>query len=119
MSARRASWPVRISAAVLILTAAWAAAPGLFTDRNPLKGRPVDKFQPPSAAHWFGTDHLGRDVLTRVIYGTSHTVATAGLAVAVGCCSAVPSASPPASADLWSMPSPCERPTCCWRCRGS
>ncbi|AAS03406.1 ABC transporter permease [Mycobacterium avium] len=84
MSARRASWPVRISAAVLILTAAWAAAPGLFTDRNPLKGRPVDKFQPPSAAHWFGTDHLGRDVLTRVIYGTSHTVATAGLAVAVG-----------------------------------
>lgn len=84
MSARTASWPVRISAAVLILIAAWAADPGLFTDRNPFKGSLVDKFQPPSAAHWFGTDHLGRDVLTRVIYGISHTVATAGLAVAVG-----------------------------------
>lgn len=26
--------------------------------------------QPPSTAHWFGTDDLGRDLLTRVIYGT-------------------------------------------------
>ena len=27
-------------------------------------------FQPPSAAHWFGTDNLGRDIFSRVIYGT-------------------------------------------------
>lgn len=25
--------------------------------------------QAPSAAHWFGTDHLGRDIFTRVLYG--------------------------------------------------
>lgn len=81
---RSASWSVRLSAALLILVAAWTVAPGLFTERNPVKGKPVDKFQPPSSMHWFGTDHLGRDVLTRVIYGTSHTIATAGLAVAVG-----------------------------------
>lgn len=28
-----------------------------------------DKFVPPSAAHWMGTDELSRDVLSRVIYG--------------------------------------------------
>lgn len=28
------------------------------------------RLQPPSAAHWFGTDDLGRDVFARVIYGT-------------------------------------------------
>jgi peptide/nickel transport system permease protein len=81
---RSVSWPVRLSVALLILVAAWAVVPGLFTSRDPLKGRPVAKFQPPSLTHWFGTDHLGRDVFTRVIYGTSHTIATAGLAVAVG-----------------------------------
>ncbi|OCB10209.1 peptide ABC transporter permease [Mycolicibacterium porcinum] len=79
-----APWSVRISGAILILVAAWAIAPGLFTSRDPLNGNRLDKFQPPSLAHWFGTDHLGRDVLTRVIYGTSHTILTAGLAVAVG-----------------------------------
>ncbi|MEZ0364143.1 ABC transporter permease [Mycobacterium sp. pUA109] len=81
---RSAPWSVRLSAALLVLIAAWAVAPGLFTGRDPLQGNPVDKFQPPSPTHWFGTDHLGRDVLTRVIYGTSHTILTAGLAVAVG-----------------------------------
>src|ERR1700676_167957 len=27
------------------------------------------RLDPPSSAHWFGTDELGRDILTRVIYG--------------------------------------------------
>ncbi|WP_084436892.1 ABC transporter permease [Aldersonia kunmingensis] len=81
---RGLSLPVVLSAALLLLVVIWTFAPGLFTSFDPLTGNHVEKFQPPSWEHWFGTDHLGRDVLARVIYGTSQTVLTAGLAVAVG-----------------------------------
>jgi ABC-type dipeptide/oligopeptide/nickel transport system permease subunit len=36
---------------------------------------------PPSAAHWFGTDEIGRDILSRVIVGTRITLAIAGASV--------------------------------------
>jgi peptide/nickel transport system permease protein len=34
----------------------------------------ADLFAPPSSAHWFGTDELGRDVYSRVIYGSRVTL---------------------------------------------
>jgi peptide/nickel transport system permease protein len=44
--------------------------------------------KPPSMAHWFGTDDLGRDVLTRVIYGARASLSagaiSVGIALAVG-----------------------------------
>jgi peptide/nickel transport system permease protein len=39
--------------------------------------------QPPSAAHWFGTDDLGRDVLARVLYGARVSLAVGLLSAAV------------------------------------
>jgi peptide/nickel transport system permease protein len=42
---------------------------------------PIDRMQAPSWAHWFGTDNLGRDVLSRCIYG-------AQLSVIIGCSAA-------------------------------
>ncbi len=43
---------------------------------------------PPSSAHWFGTDDLGRDVMTRMIYGASISLevgfVAAGIAVIIG-----------------------------------
>lgn len=51
---------------------------------SPLKIDVLHKLQPPSAAHWFGTDHLGRDLLSRVIYGarTALTIAMVSVAIA-------------------------------------
>ena len=37
----------------------------------------------PSAAHWFGTDDLGRDVLSRVIFGTQASLAAGVVSVTV------------------------------------
>ena len=35
---------------------------------------PLDRIQPPSLEHWFGTDNLGRDVLSRCLYGAQLSV---------------------------------------------
>lgn len=47
-----------------------------------------DARQPPSPRHWFGTDHLGRDVFSRVVLGARDVLSLAGLgtlaAVVVG-----------------------------------
>ena len=39
----------------------------------------ADARQPPSAAHWFGTDNLGRDVFSRVLLGARDILVLAGL----------------------------------------
>lgn len=43
----------------------------------------ADARQAPSAAHWFGTDSLGRDVFSRVVLGARDIVALAGLGTAL------------------------------------
>ena len=44
-----------------------------------------EALQPPSAEHPFGTDDLGRDILTRVLYGARYTLTLALSVVAVAC----------------------------------
>jgi peptide/nickel transport system permease protein len=41
------------------------------------------KFQPPSSAHWAGTDHLGRDLLSRIIWGARLALGIAITSVAI------------------------------------
>ena len=48
---------------------------------DPLAVFPTRRLRPPSAQYWFGTDMLGRDVYSRVMYGARVSV-TVGLAVA-------------------------------------
>jgi peptide/nickel transport system permease protein len=46
--------------------------------------------RPPSAAHWFGTDELGRDQLSRVLYGLRVSLAVAALSVLLSLLVGVP-----------------------------
>jgi peptide/nickel transport system permease protein len=48
------------------------------------------KLRPPSAAHWLGTDHFGRDVLSMLMVGTHNSVAVALVAVGIGAGFGVP-----------------------------
>ena len=73
-----------LTALPLLLVLGWALFPGLFTSADPIAGVGAEKFLAPSAQHWFGTDHLGRDIYARVVHGTSQTLLTAGLAVLIG-----------------------------------
>ena len=49
---------------VLAVFSPWIAT------HDPIRVNPTQRLKPPSAEHWFGTDHLGRDVFSRVIYGS-------------------------------------------------
>jgi peptide/nickel transport system permease protein len=50
---------------------------------DPLQTRPAQALQPPSWAHPLGTDGLGRDTLSRVIYGARVSLAVAVIAVSI------------------------------------
>ncbi|ANI40001.1 ABC transporter permease [Mycolicibacterium vaccae] len=73
-----------LSVLFLVLVFGWALFPELFTGRDPLIGVPRDKLQPPGAEYLFGTDHLGRDVFSRVVHGTALSLQATAIAVAVG-----------------------------------
>lgn len=69
---------------IVVIALAWVIAPQLFTGHDPLQGIPADKLQAPSAAHWLGTDHIGRDVFARVVHGAVNSLSGALIAVTLG-----------------------------------
>ncbi|GAA5344282.1 ABC transporter permease [Planifilum fimeticola] len=51
----------------LILFASLLAS--VLSPYDPTKIHIAERFQPPSSDHWFGTDEVGRDILTRILHG--------------------------------------------------
>jgi len=60
-----------------------------------------DVFAPISAAHWLGTDYLGRDMLARVIEGARYTVGVAFIATLLACAAGVTLALLAAASNRW------------------
>jgi peptide/nickel transport system permease protein len=62
---------------LLALFAPW------ITPYDPMALKILDRLQSPRAAHWFGTDELGRDVFSRVIFGARYSLLIGALVVLV------------------------------------
>ncbi len=82
---QRLGWPGTLALAIVLifvlvaLFAPWIAP-------FPLQGaggpNVAAKLSPPSADYWLGTDHLGRDILSRIVYGTRVSLTNGMLIVA-------------------------------------
>ena len=70
--------------ALVALVALGAAVSFVWTPYDVAKLAIVDRLQVPSAAHWLGTDHYGRDILSMLMVGARTSIAVALVAVGIG-----------------------------------
>jgi peptide/nickel transport system permease protein len=68
---------------VLVLVIAAILAP-LITPFDPVEQHPGLELQPPGSQFWLGTDHLGRDLLSRILFGSRSSLLIGLLAVGLG-----------------------------------
>ena len=80
-AANRGAFAGVIILGLLIIASAFAP---LLTPYRYDRIAPLSVFSPPSQAHWFGTDHFGRDVMTRVLYGGRLSLMVGLIATGVG-----------------------------------
>ena len=71
-----------IGAVLVGLVVGIAALSLIWTPHNPITLNIRGKFGDPSAIHWLGTDQLGRDTFTRILYGGRVSLAVGSAAVA-------------------------------------
>jgi peptide/nickel transport system permease protein len=73
-----------IGLVVVMLWIAAAILAPLLTPYEPLQQNVADRTQPPNTVHFWGTDELGRDIFTRVLYGGRITIPAGILVIVFG-----------------------------------
>jgi peptide/nickel transport system permease protein len=81
---RRLHASFAIGALISLAVIATALLSFAWTPYDPTQMAIADKLQPPSAAHWLGTDHFGRDVASMIMVGARNSIAVALVAVGIG-----------------------------------
>src|SRR5258708_6987080 len=74
---------VLAGAVILVVVALLAILAPVITPYDPSALKVLDRMQRPRAAHWFGTDALGRDVSSRVVYGARYSLLIGALVVLI------------------------------------
>lgn len=78
-------------AIVALLVVAALLAPVLVTHPDAAWNMaPLNRLRPPSAEHWFGTDRMGADIYSRILFGARITLVIAAVAVSVSLLIGVP-----------------------------
>ncbi len=77
-------YPAMVAGLIVVLLVLFVivAAP-LLAPYNPDKLNLTQRLKPPSLAHWFGTDEVGRDLFSRVLYGARASCGSAFLIVLI------------------------------------
>ena len=83
-SAAASSKTFLTGAVILLFWVFMALFWGVVAPYDPQAVDPTTSLAPPSGEHWFGTDNLGRDVLSRVLAGASSVLTVAPLGTALG-----------------------------------
>ncbi|WP_284991808.1 ABC transporter permease [Arthrobacter sp. efr-133-TYG-120] len=73
-----------LSGLIIGVVLLWAFVPDVFSPYDPIRADVSKILLPPSTAHFFGTDELGRDVFSRVVEGTAVSLIAPLIAVAIG-----------------------------------
>ncbi|MDE2082606.1 MAG: ABC transporter permease [Burkholderiales bacterium] len=79
-----------LGAAVVLGFVALALLAGLVAGQDPVATSWTALRQAPSAAHWFGTDEIGRDVYARVVWGTRASLLAGVVSVSISLLLGVP-----------------------------
>ena len=84
MRRRRFSGGLLLGATLVGLVVAAALLSFVWTPYSPTDLDIAHKLQPPSTAHWLGTDSLGRDIVSLLIAGSRVSIAVGVIAVGIG-----------------------------------
>lgn len=87
---RRLPLSLHLGAALTLLLVAMALLSLLWTPYPAEQVRVVARLKPPSAVHWLGTDHFGRDVLSMIMVGARNSLTVGAAAVGLGLLGGVP-----------------------------
>ena len=74
---------VLAGAAILVVVTLLALFAPWVTPYDPMAMKISDRMQSPRVAHWFGTDELGRDVFSRVVFGARYSLMIGALVVLI------------------------------------
>ncbi|HWJ34520.1 MAG TPA: ABC transporter permease [Steroidobacteraceae bacterium] len=81
---------VAVGAGITLAFIGMAVLAQFWTPYDPQALKIIDKLQAPGWQHWFGTDQLGRDVLSMIMAGAKNSVGVALLSVVIGLGAGVP-----------------------------